>query len=255
MKHKTWNKTRLKTFLKFFFTLFFIASCFMFHASLTHGINMESPRFRIQFSNLNTASGTKSSEGYSLSDTVGQLAAGRFDSEGYVVKAGFQYLHSIIPFRFTITDTTIDFGPINPKTFSAAKTNLIVSFGSAGNYQVTANEEGKLRSASGNTIPDTTCNGKSHTCSENVAKPWTSLTAYGFGYHLEGDDAASDFIDSTYFRPFPDSSEKKPPAVVMSNVNVGKNRTATVTFKVNVSPDQVAGTYQTVINFTATPSF
>jgi len=235
--------------------VFILVLCSTFYVPQIFALNMESPRFRIQFSNLNTASGTKSSEGYSLSDTVGQLAAGRFDSEGYVVKAGFQYLHSIIPFRFTITDTTIDFGPINPKTFSAAKTNLIVSFGSAGNYQVTANEEGKLRSPSGNTIPDTTCNGKSDTCSENVAKPWTSLIAYGFGYHLEGDDAASDFIDSTYFRPFPDSSKKKPPAVVMSNVNVGKNRTATVTFKVNVSPDQVAGTYQTVINFIATPSF
>jgi len=41
----------------------------------------------------------------------------------------------------------------------------------------------------------------------------------------------------------------------MSSTNVGRNRQATVTFKVNISPVQPAGSYQTIINFIATPSF
>jgi len=41
----------------------------------------------------------------------------------------------------------------------------------------------------------------------------------------------------------------------MTSINVGKNRQSTVTFKVNVSSIQPAGSYQTVINFVATPSY
>lgn len=218
-------------------------------------INMESPRYRIQFGNLNSASGNKASEDYHLSDTVGQLAAGKFDSDGYIIKAGFQYVHSIIPFRFTVTDTTINFGTLSPQTFATAQTNLIVSFGSAGNYQVTAAEEAPLRTLAGNTISNTRCNTGSNTCTESLARPWTSPQTYGFGYHIEGDDTPTDFLSPAFFRPFPDLSTHNSPAVIMRSENVGKNRQSTVTFKVNVSPDQSSGTYQTVISFIATPSF
>lgn len=72
---------------------------------------------------------------------------------------------------------------------------------------------------------------------------------------MSGNDIPSDFIDSTYFRPFPNRQENESPAIVMSSTNVGRNRQAVVTFKVNVSPIQPAGKYQTIINFVATPSF
>ena len=241
--------------MKFVFILFIL----ILGSSLLVGpilaINMESPRFRIQFGNLNSASGNKASEDYNLSDTVGQLAAGRFDSDGYIVKAGFQYVHSIIPFRFTITNTTIDFGVLNPQTFSTGKTSLIVSFGSAGNYQVTAGEEGPLKTLAGNSIPDTHCDGGQNTCTEGIAKPWTLKEKYGFGYHIEGDDVPTDFITNEYFRPFSDIHGNKSPAIIMRSSNVGKNRQSNLTSQVNVSPDQPSGTYQTIISFIATPSF
>jgi len=217
---------------------------------------MESPLFKIQYGEIGIAGGNKSSTNYNLSDTVGQTAAGQFSSNGYIVKAGFQYIHSIIPFRFSISNTNINFGNLLPNSPQTASTTLTVSFGAAGQYQVTAIEEGKLRTLDDvNQIPDTQCDGGSNTCNESLAKPWTSNSAYGFGYNIDGNDIPNDFINNTYFRPFPNRTENENPAIVMSSTNVGKNRQATMTLKVNISPIQPAGRYQTIINFVATPSF
>jgi hypothetical protein len=216
---------------------------------------MDSSRFKMESANVEVTGGNKSSDSYKLSDTVGQLAAGQYSSDGYIVKAGFQYLHSIIPFRFSISNINISLGTLIPNTPSTATTNLTVYFGSAGQYQVTAIEEGPLKTQSGNAIPDTSCDGGINTCSESLAKVWASSSAYGFGYGMSGNDITTDFIDSTYYRPFPDRTAAEAPTTLMTSVNVGKNRQSTVTFKANISPIQIAGSYQTIINFVATPSF
>ncbi|MGB9707454.1 MAG: hypothetical protein ACPL1D_01745 [Microgenomates group bacterium] len=234
--------------------LFFCFSFFLF--DFVFAVSMESPLFKIESASVSNAAGEKSSTNYRLSDTLGQLAAGEFSSTGYIIKAGFQYIHSIIPFSFSISKTRIDLGTLLPNTPSTDQTVLTVSFGSSGQYQVTAQEIGPLSTLNGaNFIPDTQCDGGSNTCNETLAKPWTNNSAYGFGYNMSGNDIPSDFIDSTYFRPFPDRLQNEPPAIVMSSTNVGRNRQATMTFKVNVSSVQPAGNYQTVINFVATPSF
>jgi len=234
-----------------FLSVFFILGA-------TYAVNMDSSRYRIQFGNVNIAGGEKTSDNYNLSDTVGQTAAGKFQSDGYIVKAGFQYLHSIIPFFFSISNININFGSVIASTPVTQTTDLTVSFGGAGQYQVTAIEEGKLRTLNdANNIPDTSCDGGGeNTCNEDWAKPWTLNSAYGFGYRMDGDDIPQAFAtESSHFRPFPDRTTDEPAVVLMSSGNVGKNRQATVTFKLNVSPIQTAGTYQTVINFVATPSF
>jgi len=237
-------------------SLLIIISLLFFIIKSVFAVNMQSPLFKIQYGEIGIAGGNKNSETYYLSDTVGQTAAGQFNSTGYIVKAGFQYLHLIIPFRFSISNTNINFGTLIANTPQTATTVLTVSFGAAGQYQVTAIEEGKLRTLNeANNIPDTQCDGGANTCSESLAKPWTSSSAYGFGYNMTGNDVPTDFVDSTYFRPFPDRTESESPTIVMSSTNVGKNRQATMTFKVNISPIQPAGKYQTIINFVATPSF
>lgn len=217
---------------------------------------MESPLFKIQMGTVDIAGGKKTSDNYSLSDSVGQTAAGEFQSTGYIVKAGFQYLHSIIPFTFSLSETNINFGTLIPSTPQTVTTNLTVSFGASGGYQVTAIEEGPMRTFNNaSTIPDTSCDGGGNTCNETLAKPWTNNSAYGFGYNMSGNDIPSDFINNTYYRPFPDRSQNENPAIVMSSTNVGHNRQSTVTFKINISSIQPAGKYQTIINFVATPSF
>jgi len=261
-------------------------------------INMDSPQYKIQFGNVNMG-GVKGGgpEGgslmidtiddtYTISSTLGQTAAGQYESAGYIVKAGFQYIYSKIPFTFSISNTTVNLGSLLPNTPVTSPITLTVSYGGAGEYIVTAREETPLQTQSGlysiyetSCSNDTCCNGGANTCSENLAKPWTSTSAYGFGYNMKDDDITADFINDTYFRPFPDKNASEVPAIIMESTNVtqatptpspipnptsapiltGTPREIThqsiITFKANVSPLQTAGNYQTVIHFVATPSF
>ncbi len=221
-----------------------------------YAIDMESSLYKIKFGTIDIAGGKKQSSNYSLSDSIGQTAANQFNSSGYIIKAGFQYLYSLYPFIFSVSQTRINFGTIIPNNPQTQQAILNVSNSSAYGYQVTVIEEGPMRTLNGsNIIPDTICDGGTNTCTETLAKLWTLNSAYGFGYNMSGNDIPSDFINTNYFRPFPDRLSNENPALIMTSNNVGKNRQATITFKINVSPIQPAGSYQTIINFVATPRF
>jgi len=215
---------------------------------------INSPNYRIQFPNLNSGAGIPSSTNYKLDTTVGQSVAGPFSSTGYRVKAGFQYIHSIIPFSFSISKFLIAFGTLTPQVPDTDTSTLTVSAGGAGGYQVTTRENHPLQLGTTTTyIPDTLCD--SGPCSQTTAQIWTQATSYGFGYNMTGNDIPAAFVDSTYFKQFADTSLSETAQVVMSNVNVGASRTATITYKVNVSGIQPAGSYQNIVTFVATPTF
>lgn len=243
--------------LRTLFLLFLIPYSLIFNlVTKVNAVSMNSNAFKIESASINDAAGNKSSSNYKLSDTLGQLAAGQFSSNGYIVKAGFQYLHSIIPFSFSVSNIRINFGEMTSAVPKTNTTNLTVSFGGAGQYQVTAVELGPLTKIGGSdAIPNTSCDGGANTCTISTSKPWTLSSSYGFGYNMSGQDFPADFTNSTYYRPFPNRLLSESPTVVMSNVNIGRNRQSTVTFKLNVSGSQAAGTYQTIINFVATPSY
>jgi len=260
--------SKVKTFYFLLVFLTFIFLLLTFNLSGVAAIDMESARYRIKYGNVNIgASSDQISSHYKLGTTIGQLAAGQFNSTGYVVKAGFQYWHAIVPFTFSVSNTNINFGTLVPNVFSTisddTKTNLSVSFGSAGEYQVTTIEEGTLRTMTGNSIPDTICDGGTDTCTDALAKNWTSSSAYGFGYNMTLEDVPADFSGDKY-RQFPDRTTDDSPAIVMTSANVTVDLTSkpkdiihlsTVTFKANISPLQAAGSYQTVISFVATPGY
>lgn len=214
---------------------------------------VESPNYKIQMPNFNSGAGIPSSSNYKLDTTIGQTAPGLYSSAGYLVRSGFQYIHSIIPFSFSMSNFLINFGTLVPGTPSTLTSTLTVSAGGAGGYKVITRENNYLSSAGGNTIPDTTCDAGS--CTQAVAKVWSLPTTYGFGYNMYGDDVPADFTDNTYFRHFANASQGQTDQIVMSSANVGRERTATITYKVNISGVQPAGTYQNVILFTAIPSF
>jgi hypothetical protein len=201
--------------------------------------------------------GVPSSTNYNLGVTMGQVAPGLYASTGYTVRAGFQYIHSIVPFSFSISDISIDFGTLGVGTTNTQTNVLTVSAGGAGGYQVTAQENKPLTSTAGATIADTTCNGNGQTCNETVAKIWTDNAKYGFGFNISGDDVPADFVDSTYYRQFADASLPEPESaqVIMGSSNVGRSRQTTVTYKINVSNIQAAGNYENIITFICTPSF
>lgn len=261
------------------FIFIFLTSVIFSHD--VRAVNMDSDRYHIEFGNINIG-GQKMNDPvdgtYNMSATLGQTAAGQFQSNGYIVKAGFQYIYSVIPFTFSVSNIRADLGSLMPNTPATAAINLKVSFGGAGQFVVTAGEIGPFRNFENVPIPNTTCDGGINTCSTTLAKTWTSSTAYGFGYGMSGQDIPADFINSTYYRPFADLTVPETPATVMQSTDVTQNLSptpnpsytpaplltgtprdtthqSTLTFKANISPLQPAGSYNTVIHFVATPSF
>src|ERR1035437_9265307 len=208
---------------------------------------MSNASYIIRMGNLNSISGKPTGSGFKLSYTSGQTGPGLYSGTNYKVRAGFQYISSIIPFRFSITNNFIDFGTIDPTTPVLRTSLLTVSNGSAFGYQVTASDNHNLRSnGSGAEIPPTACGDSGPTCDPNTAGPWTSTLTYGFGYRCDneaGTDCNTQFSDATFYKPFAASPSA---AIVMSGVRVGRNKQTQITYKVNISGSQAAGLYTNV---------
>lgn len=213
--------------------------------------------FILDMGNLNSFAGKKSNSEFTLTDTGGQLAPGLYSGPNYKVRAGFQYIYSIIAFRFSISSLFIDFGTLSPTTPVTRNNILTISNGSAYGYQVTAFENHQLLvPASGSIIPNTTCD--AGTCTTTVSSAWTNTLTYGFGYrcdNVSGTDCAAGFTDPDDYKQFADNSIGQTPQSVMESTNVGRNRKVQITYKVNISGTQAAGSYTNIITYIATPTF
>ena len=219
---------------------------------------MRSDDYELQMPNLNFASGNVNSTDYNLGFTGGQTASGAYSSTGYRALIGFWYLKTIIPFSFSLSNQVVEFGTLSSSIPSYGTTTIVVSSGGAGAYQVTAAETRPLRvDASGATIPDIT--GDNGTATESVADTWNQNTTYGFGYTLHGNDVPTPFPSiapiGTSYRQFANLEANETPQIVMSSTNVGANKTATLTYKVNISAIQAAGRYRNTIVYVATPGY
>lgn len=217
---------------------------------------MRNDTYILKWGNFNPFAGKATGSQRTLTFTGGQNAIGLYTGTNYKVRAGFQYIYSIIPFTFSISSIEINFGALTAGEPITRTNNLTVSNGSAFGYQVTASENNALRVLStGEDIPDSTCD--SGTCTETTAAAWTSPLTYGFGYrcdNLSGTDCSSDFATSTFYKQFADLEKNETPQVVMSSLNVGKSRQIQITYKVNISATQPAGGYQNIVRYIATPS-
>lgn len=227
----------------------------LFVPIITYADTLYSPTYNIEMSSIEMGAGTSTSSSYSLNQTMGQNIQGLFGTTGYLIKAGFQYIHPLIPFTFQISSLEIPFGTIVPNIFSTQANTLRVTTGSAHGYTVNVLENHALRQENGSiTIPNTSCD-LSLVCSITQATPWTDTSRYGFGYNMSGTDVdISNFVNSTYFRPFP-VENIDPPVTIMSRTGIATDSAATVTYKINIPGTQAAGTYQNDIQFFAIPSF
>ena len=240
-----------------------ISFLFSFPHRIMAQSKIESDNYTIQFPNLNSGAGVPTSTNYKTNSTIGALSAGLFESTNYKVRSGFQYIHTLIPFSFTISSINVNFGTLSPQTPSTQNATLTVKAGGAGGYSVKAQENHPMQNSNASaTIPDTTCDNGS--CTQTSAEVWSQNTTYGFGFNMNGDDVPSDFADTTYFRQFSDASLSESPAVIMSKTDVTWDypnntwpweSTATITYKVNISGTQAAGVFRNTITFTAIPSF
>lgn len=233
-----------------------VISFALFLLSFTIGVDaqmMRNDRYILKWGNFNSFAGKASDATRTVTFTGGQNAIGLYTGTNYKVRSGFQYIYSIIPFSFSISSTSITFGVLNPGEPVTRTNNLTVSNGSAFGYQVTAQENNALRVLStGVDIPNTTCD--AGTCTDSVSAAWISPLTYGFGYRCDnvtGTDCATGFSDSTYYKQFAASPSAQ---IVMNGTNVGSSKQTQITYKVNVSATQPAGSYQNVIMYIATPS-
>lgn len=241
---------------KYIFLIIFSLIVLIFsHPQFTHADYLSSPAFQIDMGTINITGGTKTSTSYRLTDTVGQTAQGEFNSSGYTIKAGFQYIFTLTPFTFSISNLNLDYGSLVPGTPSLLSNILTVTTGSAYGYTIKTIEDHPLRlSGSLETIPDTACD-LATPCAIADATPWTDNARYGFGYNAQGTDAVADFVNSTYYRPFPIQGTDDPVTLASRTGVATSSAATTVNYKVNISGAQAAGTYQNAIQYIALPAF
>ena len=223
---------------------------------------IESDNFTIQFPNLNSGAGVPTSTNYGVSSTIGGTATGLYSSTGFKVRSGFQYIETIIPFSFSVSDIAINFGTLALGIGTTDASTLTVKAGGASGYTVTAAENHPMQNSTLSEIPDTTCDNGN--CTQTQAEIWTQNTTYGLGFNMAGDDIPADFVDATYFRQFSNLTIPENPALIMSKAQVTYyypnnawpwESIATITYKVNVGSGIAGGTYRNIVTFTAVPSF
>jgi hypothetical protein len=235
-----------------------LTTCYLLLTTVkASAFTMSNLNFILQMGNLNSFSGSKSNSQFKLNDTGGQLAPGLFSGTNYKIRSGFQYISSIVRFKFSIISTYIDFGVVTPTNPVTRTNELVVSNGSANGYQVSAFENHQLLvPASGALIPNTSCD--AGTCTTTTSAAWTSTLTYGFGYRCDnviGTECATGFSDPTYYKQFADNSANQTPQAVMVGTTAGYNKRVQITYKVNISGTQVAGSYINLVTYIATPTF
>jgi hypothetical protein len=237
-----------------FFLIFLLAFYLILYIGSANAQNMSNSSYILKMGNLNSIAGKPTGPNYKVSFTSGQTGANLFAGANYKVRAGFQYIYSIIPFRFSVANTGIDFSIVSPTVPVLRTSTLTVSNGPANGYQVTVSQNHNLRAnSSGQEIPATTCD--AGTCTTSTAATWTNSLVYGFGYNctnVTGSDCVSGFTNSTYYKSFIASPSA---IVVMSSSSVSRSRVSTITYKLNISAAQAAGLYTNIINYIATPTF
>jgi hypothetical protein len=250
---------KLKLTPKVIFFLLILNVCFLIYTTkLVSAETMSNNLFRITWGNFNMAAGKPTNASYKVSYTAGQLAPGLYTGTNFKIRAGFQYIYSIIPFAFSIDNIYVDFGTLTPANPVTRTSTLAVSNQSSSGYVVTAFENHQLLyPAAGQVIPDTTCD--AGTCSETTAAAWTSSLTYGFGYRCDIvtgiNYCNTDFSTATFYKQFADESKTETGQMVFSSLNSGRNQQAKVTYKANISSVQAAGAYSNAITYIATPTF
>lgn len=212
---------------------------------------MSNDQYKLKMGNFNSISGQSSGSSYKLNETSGETAPGLYSGTNYKVKAGFQYVRVKIPFSFTISQNLIDFGTLTPTNPVTRTTNLTVNSETKKGFTVFASENQPLTSAN-STIPNTSCDNGD--CNSGKAGSWVGTLTYGFGYRcddLSGTNCASGFSPD-FFKPFSVSPTLQ---TIMTSAKGGTGRVSQMTYKVNVSASQPAGTYTNFVTYIATPGF
>jgi len=248
-------------FIRFILSFYLLFVLVLGHRSaLAAPSSLESDHYKIKWPNVNMGSGAPDSTNYNLGVTTGQIAPGLYSGTDFTIRAGFQYIHSIIPFSFTLSSISVSFGSLTTDVLTNEQTlDLTVDSGSVQGYQVTVEENQLLTSLGiGATLPDVTCD-VADACTHIDEGTWAQTSTHGFGYTISGDDVPSEFASGTKFKNFALTGTDTPQKVMgltpVGGGGAGEDKNATMTLRINPSGTQPAGTYQNRITFIATPLY
>ncbi len=243
--------------------IFFIIVLFFLFTKTSHAATFKSSSYTIDWGNLNITGGKKTSTNFNLTDTVGQNAPGQYNSTGYQVKSGFQYIYD--PnwrFVFTLDKLAINFSNMTPGV-GITDTNIIsIAAPSLSGYQIMVYENHPLQINSSKTINDTSCD--SNSCNISTSGLWNNNNTYGFGFNVVGINnsmvntnigTSNYFTDQSYFRPFANRSISQNPQVIMSENRPTKKSYARITYKINIPVFQSTGKYENSITYIAIPKY
>lgn len=230
--------------------LLLLLTLFILNRSPLDAAEMESPRFRIESGSVDFTLPEQSIQPKNQNSSNPDIE--QFNSTGLLVKSDSQSTNDT-PFRIIIEQSLLSFKDTTPNTPSI-EASLISVAGGRTIYQVLMSEADELKKLSGESIPDTICN-TNKKCTAAIAAPWESISSYGFGYSLSGQDIPTDFQNTKYFRAFANSKKKARPAIIMKATDKSDERHATITAKTIVSAVQADGTYESIINYLAVPGY
>jgi hypothetical protein len=148
----------------------------------------------------------------------------------------------------TITDSSIDFGILEPNTPKTGSHRLEVLTNASNGYQVTASEDTSLTTGT-YSIPDVV--GDDEDITEVVAGAWDSATTLGFGYTM-ADVLGTPAAFTTGYKQFADESGGETAQSIMSATGPTTGESADVSYKLNVGPAQEEGTYTNTVAYVAT---
>ena len=238
---------------------FILATCYILLDTAPVGAQtMSNKDYKVKMQGFNTISGTTTNTDYQLRSTVGDLSPVVSEGVNFKVRTGLENIASTLPFSVSLSSDLIDFGSLSPTNPIVRTVDLSVYSLSISGYSVIASQDHPLQinpDASGANIPDATCdNGE---CSQEKAGIWINTLTYGFGYRCDniiGADCDSSFSKTNFYKHFADISNGQSSQSVMAGIG-SKNKDVRLSYKINISGNQVPGTYTNIITYIAVPNF
>ncbi len=175
---------------------------------------------------------------------LNELQLQRFTENGYIVETPQTHM-----LQFSISDNRLSLKKLNSQPTQTSTLLTTITSEDLFGYQLLAIPLQGLESINGDQITPTSCDGGSNTCTTTSAKEWRSLQSYGWGYNISGPDAAADFKNKQYFRPFKTGEQ----TVISSHEAANSQRSTELTIKVAVDNKISEGNYGSIIKLIALP--
>lgn len=219
---------------------------------------MSNQNYIIQTEKIDAASDTTANTNSNSQTATDKSNPEVLGGVNFKIKKGFEDLASAPPFSISLSSDLVDFGTLSPTNPIIRTADLSVNSKAAYGYSVIVFENEPLTTISSNDkafIPDTTCD--SGACGTENAAEWINPLTYGFGYrcdNLAGTDCNSAFAHPNFYKHFPNTANNDDPQSIMAGIG-SNNKTARISYKINISSTQTQGAYNNVITYIAIPNF